>query len=343
MKKHALCLACLALILGGCGSSGVKLTYQKGMAALEAGEYETAVSSMDEAIQEEYRLPEAYRAKGVASLKLGDYPSAIAALQRSLNALDISNESFERDTLYYLAEARNAYGEPAKALEVYGEILSRKEEWQAYYLRGETYFKLGQYDAAAEDFNSAIENSENYDLYFQIYELYAGSNRENDGTAYLQKALEISDSTGEGYYNRGRVYYYLKEYEKAEKELVEAMNQDCPEAVLLLGKVYLVKKDTDSARSMYQQALQKEEQKAQAYNGLALCDIAEENYDSALDNIQKGLDQEDGDKQPLLFNEIVVYEHKLDFATAKEKMEAYLALYPDDEAAQREAQFLESR
>lgn len=343
MRKRGLCLACLLLVLGGCGFGEIKSTYQKGLEALEAGEYDTAVSSMDQAIQEEYRLPEAYRAKGIASIALGDYPAAIAALQRSLNALDMSNESFERDTLYYLAEARNAYGEPAKALEVYGEILSRREEWQAYYLRGETYFKLGRYQEAAADFTSAVANSEDYELYFQIYQLYAGTSRENDGTVYLEKALEIPNSTAEGYYNRGRAYYYMKEYEKAEQELKEAMNQESPEAMLLLGKVYLVKKDTDSARAMYQQALQREDQKAQAYNGLALCDMAEENYDAALDNIQKGLAQEGADRQPLLFNEIVAYEHKLDFAMAKEKMEDYLALYPDDEAAQREAQFLESR
>lgn len=343
MKRRGLCLACLLLFLGGCGSDEIKATYEKGVSALEAGEYETAVAAMDEVIGQDYRLPEAYRVQGIASMELGDYPAAISALQRSLNALDMSNKAFERDTLYYLAEVRSSCGEPDKALEIYDVLLSRHEDWQAYYLRGKTYFHLKEYEKASEDFLSAVADSGDYELYIQIYQLYARENLENDGIVYLEKALEISDSTAEGSYNRGRIYYLLKEYEKAETELAEAMEQGSQEAMLLRGKVYLVKKDVDSARDMYQQALEKEEQQAQAYNGLALCDIAQGDYDGALANIQEGLQQENAEKQYLLYNEIVAYEYKLDFETAKEKMGQYLAIYPEDEEAKREAQFLESR
>lgn len=344
MRKRGICAVCLALLLTGCGSDSAKTAYEKGVTALQAGEYETAVQAMDEVIGQEYRLPEAYRIQGIASLQLGDYPEAIASLQRSLNALDMSNASFERDTLYYLAEARNAYGEPARAIEIYDELLGREEEWQAYFLRGKTYFKLEEYEKAREDFERAVENSKDTDLYIQIYQLYKGTSLEKDGTDFLEKALQIRDETAEGYYNRGRVYYYLQEYEKAEDELTQAMDQGKPEAMLLLGRVYLVKKDVDGARQMYQQALEKEEKKDQAYNGLPLCDIAEENYDGALEQIQKGLQSEGGTaRQQLLYNEIIVYERRLDFETAREKMESYLAVYPDDEEAQREAQFLESR
>ena len=44
-----------------------------------------------------------------------------------------------------------------------------------------------------------------------------------------------------------------------------------------------------------------------------------------------------------MYKRQIVYERRLDFETAREKMESYLAVYPDDEEAQREAQFLESR
>ena len=48
-------------------------------------------------------------------------------------------------------------------------------------------------------------------------------------------------------------------------------------------------------------------------------------------------------KQDLLFNEIVAYEKKLDFQTAKAKAEAYVALYPSDEQGQKEYEFLSTR
>ena len=81
-----------------------------------------------------------------------------------------------------------------------------------------------------------------------------------------------------------------------------------------------------------------------AYNGLALCEIGSGNYDTALSYITQGLALEsESGKQELRFNEIVVYEKKLDFATALVKAEAYCTLYPADQKGKKEWQFLESR
>ena len=63
-----------------------------------------------------------------------------------------------------------------------------------------------------------------------------------------------------------------------------------------------------------------------------------------MENITKGLAlSNDKGKQDLYFNEIVVYEKKLDFVTAKTKAEAYVASYPADEAGQKEWTFLSTR
>lgn len=78
--------------------------------------------------------------------------------------------------------------------------------------------------------------------------------------------------------------------------------------------------------------------------GLAMCDIYDGAYDSALENIAQGLKENSKeDEQGLLYNEIVAYEYKRDFATAKEKMKIYLEQYPEDEAALRENEFLSTR
>ena len=47
--------------------------------------------------------------------------------------------------------------------------------------------------------------------------------------------------------------------------------------------------------------------------------------------------------QSLLFNEIVAYEKKLDFSTAQEKTVSYVGMYPEDEEAAKELDFLKSR
>ena len=80
--------------------------------------------------------------------------------------------------------------------------------------------------------------------------------------------------------------------------------------MLLLGMVYRAQGDTSNARSMYQQYVSADDSDpAKGYNGLALCDMDDGSYDSALENISKGLeDASTEEMQDLLFNEIVVYE-----------------------------------
>ena len=83
---------------------------------------------------------------------------------------------------------------------------------------------------------------------------------------------------------------------------------------------------------------------AKGYNGLALCDIRNGDYDSALDNITKGLPTATTDEmQSLLFNEIVAYEKKLDFATALTKAQEYVDMFPEDSAAKKRAGFPENQ
>ena len=47
--------------------------------------------------------------------------------------------------------------------------------------------------------------------------------------------------------------------------------------------------------------------------------------------------------QSLLFNEIVAYEKKLDFATALTKAQEYVDMFPEDFAAKKELAFLKTR
>jgi TolA-binding protein len=47
--------------------------------------------------------------------------------------------------------------------------------------------------------------------------------------------------------------------------------------------------------------------------------------------------------QDLLYNEIVAYEKLGQFSKAEEMMQSYLKSYPDDQDAQREQLFLQTR
>lgn len=102
--------------------------------------------------------------------------------------------------------------------------------------------------------------------------------------------------------------------------------------------------DTAHARQMYEQYMEQHGQTAEGYNGIVLCDIAEGDYDGALGHIAQGLAVKgESGKQDLYFNEIVVYERKLDFETAKAKAKAYTEKYPTDKEGMREYAFLKTR
>ena len=75
-----------------------------------------------------------------------------------------------------------------------------------------------------------------------------------------------------------------------------------------------------------------------------------EDYANALEAFEQGIASAEGAEtsyaeilQEMKFNEIICCEKLLDWAAASEKAEAYILLYPDDQAAQKEAQFLRTR
>lgn len=349
MKKwKGLAVIAAALMLSGCamgGASGTKTT--QGIAALEDGDYTRAQQLFEEALQEKEEQMLAYRGLGLAKMGLAQYEDAKQAFLDALEETDEKMPENTQDLQLYLAAAQYRLGEYEQTADLCTEILDTSEKGvaDAYYLRGASYLKEGNQDEAKSDFDQAVGLSpQDYDLYLNIYETYRQMNLSAVGSEYLQKALQIAGSEPEDYYNRGRVYYYLGDYDSAQSELIRPAEQKYEPAMRLLGRVYLAQEDYDHAQAMYEQIQNEFGESAVSCNGLALCAMARGDYDGALAQIGKGLALEGtDDRQELYFNEIVAYERKLDFDTAKAKAEQYVKNYPSDEAGQKEWTFLKSR
>lgn len=339
-----------AWMLSGCAASTDQL-YKEGSAKLEAGQYEEAISCFKQGIETKKRLAENYRGLGIAYYCTGDYASAVTVLKQSLEEMDAVNDAFTIDVYYYLAESYRARGELVRAAEAYTDLLEYTHTAEAYERRGTVYMEKGDTDRGIEDFEKAVSLDDSYSVIWQVYTVCKTYDMEKQGRAFLEQALEADSQTSQdakGAYYRGLFNYTLGYYDQARDALLQAVNKEqdetADEARILLGKVYLAMEDVVSARSVYQEYLNRKEDAPEAYNGLALCDIAEEKYDAALQNIEQGLLTAEGDvKQSLLFNRIVVYEKKLDFTQAKTLMDEYSKAYPDDETADREKQFLQTR
>lgn len=331
-------------LAAACGPKEHSGAYDAGLEALGKEDYITALGQFQIAAKEDEREVEAYRCEGIAYLEMGEYEHAVTLLNKSLEALDYKDETFEKDVNYYLAEAYQGNGEVDKAIEIYNGLIDKYKDAEAYFLRGQMYLDQQEEQKAASDFNKSLEKDTGYDNYINVYLAYAEKNRGADGASYLGQAVDKNPENEEEQYQQGRIYYYLEEYSRAKEVLNKAADSGNQDAVLLLGKIYLETEDTANARALYQNYLQSNEKSSTAYNGLALCDIADGEYGNALVNIQKGLDCKDQDeRENLLFNEIVVYEKQLDFDTAKVKMADFLEKYPDNEAAIHENTFLQKR
>ena len=342
-RRLGIVVCALLLLCTGCSreDSGA---YDKGMEALALADYDTAMENFQKAANEDDRKAEAYRGEGIIYLRRQDYEHAITLFSLSLQEMKHKNQEFREDVLFYQAEAYQGNGQEQEALDIYESLIKGSQPAQAYFVRGNLYLQKGDLDQAEADFRMAVNKSGEYEIYIQIYEAYAAVNREADGALYLEEALQKEATDADQYYQEGRIYTYLEEYDKAKTSLNQAVSAGKEEAIFLLGQVCLKTGGVSEARALYQSCLDQELQPAAAYNGLALCEMAEKNYDSALAYIQQGLDCQDSqEEETLLFNEIVIYEYRLDFETAKAKMTDFLAKYPNNQTAIRENTFLQSR
>lgn len=345
LRNIGLMLGCIMICLTGCGEDEPTY-YENGAEALEESNFEEAIGYFELSVADEENVVESYRGEGIAYLKLGNYQDASASFDKALAALEEGkkDEALEIDILSYQASVLYKAEDLEGSKACCDQILDMGFHSDAYFMRGRIYLDQDDYENASSDFSRMLEDSEEYEDYLNVYRVYEEKAMTGDGDAFLEKALELPCKDADDYFEHGRIYYYLEDYEDAKNTLITAMNEGNKEATLFLGKVYMELNDIGNARAMYQQYMTDNGESAKSYNGLAYCDIMEGNYDSALSNITMGLTLAEGaDRQSLLFNEIVAYEGKLDFATALTKAEQYVAKYPDDAAAQKELEFLQTR
>ena len=346
-KRRAAALAAAAILcLTGClaPSKGGARTGE-GMKLLDEGDYQGARSKFTDAISAGEEEVPAYRGLGMSYMSLGMYGEAVDAFQTALSYADEKMPDTVRDIRLYLATAQFRSGDDGGTISTCRDIVEEAPSADASFFLGAAYLNLGDSDQARTYFDEAVSlTPDDYSLYLQIYERYEASNLTAVGDQYLQTALGIPPKGVEDSVNIGRIYFYLEQYDKSKEAILAAVDERYMPALELMGEIYLAQGDYSHAQAMYETIMDEEGPGAGVYNGLALCCIASGDYDQALTYIEEGLalGDESGNQQ-LRFNEIIAYERKLDFPTAKLKAEAYMSLYPTDEAGAREYTFLSTR
>lgn len=344
-KRTGLAVAVVCALLAGCGADAAPSYTKQGMEAVEALDYEKALTLFQTAEEngEETRL--LYRGMGLAYLGKTDYEAAIAYLEAALRLGDSRVEDLDFDINYYLATAYYKNGQMQEAVGVYDAILGlRPEETNAYYLRGCVKLAEGDFDAAQADFDTAVtKEPKNYDRMIRIYMVLEEYGYKEAGLVYLQNAMKENEKSISDY-DMGRICYYMGDYENARGFLEKLKTTTDYGAALYLGRTYEALGDYNYAASIYAGYAEYDQTKAEIYNQLGLCRMQLKEYDAALLAFQAGMNIEGNDMmQTLKFNEAVTYEYMGDYKTAAALMNSYLRSYPDDETAKREYEFLQTR
>ncbi|MBE5868874.1 MAG: tetratricopeptide repeat protein [Lachnospiraceae bacterium] len=336
----------LCLCLCGCGQEAKLSNVETGMEAIAALDYRAAMQNFEAAREAGENLRLVARGMGIASIGLTDYASAIEYLEECLSYSNGMIGDMDFDVNYYLALAHCKSGNYETAEQIYNAILAlRQGEMDALFLRGNARLELGRWEEAIRDFEQVIKTSPNdYGRLIEIYEVMAEHDLKEQGKGYLETALSERGNKMSAY-EKGRISYYLEDYNQACVYLEQAKKLNTAEVFFYLGKAYEATGDYNYAiTNVYKKYLDSHAGDARLYNQLGLCYLQQKQYELALESFQSAMQIPDnGMMQTLQFNEIVAYEYLGEYASAAALMNQYLSRYPDDVAAAREYGFLSSR
>lgn len=345
-KRLVFAASVAAVVLTGCGSKEAKESISTGIAQIEEEKYEDAVATFHGVLETGKCMQDAYRGLGISYLKMEMYPEAEEAFNMALLECNGKISEIEKDISFYLAEAQLRNGEIEKSIETYDRLLEIKEgDVNVYFMRGIAYLKNGEIEKAIEGFEYKInENPKNYDIYCQIYSLLLEAGEQEKAIEYAKRGLTVEGGENQTYYF-GILNCYVGNYEEAITYLSTQEAREKTDSYMYLGQAYEKTGDYEQAFLAYQTYMeQNKEANVQIYSSMGEYYMNQKKYEQALDCFEKGLALATGkEKQRLLFDEAVVYEYLLDFDTAREKMAAYVEQYPEDETAERENRFLQTR
>ena len=287
----------------------------------------------------------AYRGLGIMNYLEGNYESALEDFNKAMEYTSL--KEYDVDILSYMGAANLQLGNYEEALANFTRIIQDEpKNIIALKGRGEVNYQLGNYEDSITDYTTAKKlKKDDYDVYFGLYNAYIALGDSENGNDILEQAASLPIKDDEDKFNLAKIHYYQGNNTQALDGFKLASEQGVVESYLYLGDIYLANGDDTTAVYYYELYLKEGQPKsASFYSKLATSYLNIKSYDQALDMIQTGLTYAgSSDKQNLLKNEIIAYEHLGDYESAFAKMQAYLSSYPEDEEAKRELEFLATR
>jgi tetratricopeptide (TPR) repeat protein len=230
-------------------------------------------------------------------------------------------------------------------METYTSIIDFNESVEAYFLRGNLYYSLGEEENALKDYTAAIEKEpQEYDLYMGIYETLMSHGKEKEAHGYLNHALEIKGDSAFDKMQKGRINFLLGENDTAITLLEEAAEGKEVQALYYLAEAYTKVGNEEAAKKNMRAYMETGVSDSYDLFQISQEELGNGNYAMALECLTTALEMDKvPNKQIIMKNLVMIYEELSDFETAKAVLKEYVKEYPDDEEAKRELTFLETR
>lgn len=287
----------------------------------------------------------AYRGLGIAAYMQADHQKALELFEKAINIHSLND--YDMDIVSYMGSANLSLGNYEVAIENFTEAIAKNSKDLGLLLsRAKAYEKLGKYEECIQDYQAAKKlDAKNYEVYLGLYHAYASMEQMSEAANVLEEALGISPESAKDKFYVGRILYNQGKMDQAFSCFEEASQEGYVESYRYLGDIYSEKDDYENAKYYYEMYLKEANpQDGAFYNQLASVYLLLGDYNDALRMIEEGIkDTNLSVKQSLLRNEVIAYEHLGEYETAYTLMTSYLEIYPEDEDAVRDMEFLKTR
>jgi tetratricopeptide (TPR) repeat protein len=183
------------------------------------------------------------------------------------------------------------------------QIRSRPDAAALYVQRGETYFKLREFDKAIEDYNTAIRMDDSQDdAYFGRGMTLGRSGEIDKGIADLDVYIRRHPKSSLAHTKRGVRYLWKGDEANAEKDFIQAiaLNPRNAEAHDDLGVIYARRGDYGKAAEHFSATIRIDSTYQKAYHNLAMVYFLTDHESQALTVVNEALQLVPEDRNTLM-------------------------------------------
>lgn len=237
--------------------------------------------------------------------------------------------------LYNTGKEFAASGQYNDAISQFTKLIEENPEYvDAYLARADAYEKSGQKAEAAEDYKRAATfKSKDADIYYNAGRLYYNLEQYNDALPMLEKVTELDKKHINAYRYKMESHIALEQYDKAlieANELVklEENGQNYAKRGFIQDKL----SNYNQAETDYKKSLQKNPNVLETHVALADVLYKSKKYDESLTNCNKALSLNDKSKEALWIRS-KIYKEKIDYPNAINDLSKMIIFAPDDAEA----------